>query len=118
MPRNTRNKNRYIPITHPMMQKTTRKLGKQQFMSKGPFGEPRMKNHEGKQLGRLSTWQKGINSLGKNDKRKGSQKLSLKMVRGLEGRRAKDQLFKDTPKWKVNRRFLKEETPKGENYEK
>ena len=40
------------------------------------------------------------------------------MVRGLEGRRAKDQLFKDTPKWKVNRRFLKEETPKGENYEK
>ena len=105
MPRNTRNKNRYIPISHPMMQKTTRKLGKQQFMSKGPFGEPRMKNHEGKQLGRLSTWQKGINSLGKNDKRKGNQKLSLKRVRGLKGRRVKGQVFKDTLEWKVSRDF-------------
>ena len=27
---------------------------------------------------KLSTWQEGINSLGKNDKGKGSQKLSLK----------------------------------------
>ena len=28
MPRKLGNKNRYIPISHPMMQKTTRKLGK------------------------------------------------------------------------------------------
>ena len=33
--RNTRNKNIYIPISLPIMQKRTRKLGKQQFMSKG-----------------------------------------------------------------------------------
>ena len=69
-------------------------------------------------MGRLSTQQEGISSLRTNDKRKGSQKLSLKKVRGLEGRRAKGQLFKDTPKWKVSRRLLKEETLKGENYEK
>ena len=71
-----------------------------------------MKNHEGKQLGRLSTRQERISSLGKNDKRKGSQKLSLKRVRGLEGRRAKGQLFKDTPEWKVNRRLLRKKHQK------
>ena len=66
-----------------------------------------MKNHEGKQLGRLPTWQEGISLLEKNDKRKSSQKLSLKRVRGLEGRRAKGQLFEDTPEWKFSRTLLR-----------
>ena len=44
--------------------------------------------------------------LGKNDKRKGNQKLSLKKVRGLKERRTKSQLFKDTPEWKVSRKLL------------
>ena len=52
--------------------------------------------------GKLSTWQEGISSLGKNDKGKGSQKL-----RGLEGRMT-NQLFRDTPEWKVSRRLLGE----------
>ena len=33
--RNTRNENRYVPISHPMMQKEIRRLGNQQFMNKG-----------------------------------------------------------------------------------
>jgi len=31
---NTGNENRYVPISHPMVQKGTRKLGNQQFMNK------------------------------------------------------------------------------------
>ena len=61
---------------------------------------------------RLSTWQERISSLGKNDKRKGSQKLSLKKMRDLEGRRTKSQLFKDTPEWKVSKRLLRKKHQK------
>ena len=39
---------------------------------------PRGTQKEEPWLGKLSTWQEGISSLGKNDKEKGKQKLSLK----------------------------------------
>ena len=107
MPRNTRNKNKYVHINHPMMQKRIRKLGNQQFMNKGLVSRRTQKEEPWREVaGKLSTWQGGISSLGKNDKGKRSQKLRLKKVRGREGRRTKSQLFRDTPEWKVSRRLL------------
>ena len=50
----------------------------------------------------------GIDSLRKNDKRKGSQKAKSENVRGrsLEGKEIRGQLSKDTPEQKVSKRFL------------
>ena len=66
------------------MQKGIRRLGNQQFMNNGlvPWGT--QKEEPWREVaGKLSTWQEGISSHGKNDKGKGSQKLILKMW-GLE----------------------------------
>ena len=57
---------------------------------------------------------------GKMKKRKGSQKAKSEKVRckNLEGREIGGQLFKDTPKRKVNKRLLGKKAQKEENYEK
>ena len=79
MPRNIRNENRYVPINRPMMHKWINKLGNQQFMNKGLVPRGTQKEEPWREVAKkLSTWQEGISSLGKNDKGKGSQKLRLK----------------------------------------
>ena len=61
-----------------------------------------------------SSWEKfqpgrdGIGSLGKNDKKIDSQKAISENVRcrSLEGREIRGQLSRNTPEWKVSKRFL------------
>ena len=67
MPRNTRNQNRYVPISHPMMQK-------------------------------------GISSLGKNDKRESSQKVGMKKwnLEALKKERTKVSLLGPLQNGKVS----------------
>ena len=62
----------------------------------------------------------GLSSLGKNDKRKGSQKAKYENVRcrSLEGREIKSQLSRDTPERKVSKKLLGKKASKEENYEK
>ena len=68
---------------------------------------------------KLSTWQEGINSLGKNNKWKGSQKLSMKMweLETLKGEKLKVNSSRHTRTERQYETFEKE-TPKEENYEK
>ena len=60
-----------------------------------------------------------IGSLGKNDKRKNSQKAESENVRfrSFEGREIRGQLSKDIPERKVSKRLLGKNT-KIRNYEK
>ena len=75
MPRNTRNENRYVPISHLIMQKGIRGLGNQQFINKEGWylGEPRKKNHEGKWLGNFQLGRKELAHLGKMTKGKAAK---------------------------------------------
>ena len=66
---------------------------------------------------KLSNWQDEISSLGKNDKGKGSQKLSLKRweLETLKGERPKVSFLRHT-RIRQQKAF-EEETPKEENNE-
>ena len=67
---------------------------------------------------KLSTWQEEFSSLGKNNKEKSSQKLSLKRwdVETLKGERPKASSLRPTRTEKQQKAFEeKEETPKEEN---
>ena len=72
-----------------------------------------------KVLGKLSTWQEGINSLGKNDKGKDSQKLSLKKwdLEALKEERPKVSSLGHL-RAESQQKAFEEETPKEENNEK
>ena len=97
MPRNTRNQNRCVPISHPMMQKINQAweptIHEEGSGTLGNLG--RKKKQPRKVAGDLSAWQKGINSLGKNDKRESSQKVDLKRwnLEALEKIRTKVNLL-------------------------
>ena len=75
MLRNTRNENRYVLISHPMMQKGIKRLGNQQFINKEGWylGEPRKKNYEGKWLGNFQPGRKELAHLGKMTKGKATK---------------------------------------------
>ena len=67
----------------------------------------------------LSAWQKGINSLGKNDKRESSQKVGLKKwnLEALEKERTKVSFLGSPQNGKVNKGLFEEGTSKEENNE-
>ena len=68
--------------------------------------------------GKLSTWQEGISSLGRNEKVKGSQNLSLKRweLKALNDERPKVSSLGHTRTERQQEDFEKE-TPKEENNE-
>ena len=109
MSRSTRNENRCVPISHPMMQKGIRRLGNQQFMNKGAgsSGNPKRRTMKG------SDWET-FNLAGRNQltwekwQRERQPKADSKKVRfrSLEGRRTKSQFSEDTPERKVSKRLL------------
>ena len=70
-------------------------------------------------LGKLLTWQEGINSLGKNDKGKDNQKLSLKRwdLEALKEERPKVSSLGHL-RVESQQEAFEEETPKEENNEK
>ena len=69
--------------------------------------------------GKLSTWQEGISSLGKNEKGKGSQKLSLKRW-DLEALKEEKPKVSSLGHLRVEsqQETFEEKTPKEENNEK
>ena len=102
------------------MQKGIKKLRDQQLMNKGLVPRATQKKEPWREVaGKLSTWQKWISLLGKNDKGKDSRKLSLKRwePETLKEEKPNVSSLRHTRTERQQVTF-EEETPKEENYEK
>ena len=98
-----------------MMQKEPENLGTNNSRTMGWYlRSPERRTMKGSSRENFQLGRDGIGLLGKNDKRKGNQKVESENVkfRSLEGKEIRGQLSRNTPKRKVNKRLLRKKHQK------
>ena len=98
-----------------MMQKEPKNLGTNNSQTMGWYlRSPERRTMKGSSWENFQLGRDGISLLGKNDKRKGNQKVESENVRfkSLEGKEIRGQLSRNTPKRKVGKRLLRKKHQK------